>query len=146
MYNSASYGEPVYLYISTPEAETLNKLHPKIYGLDNEGDEDNRMELTPERPAFKKKTVNPTMLLHFTGKSHYRIEIDNKNTKDVVLSIGMNSREIVYLPLEHEFPFKLQPKEYIYFVVPVSGPGFLTFVINKCDSSSPYIAYTDDYK
>ena len=65
------------------------------------------MEITPERPSFKKKTVNPTMLLHFIGKNHYRIEIDNKNAKDVVLSIGISSREIIYLPLDHEFPFKL---------------------------------------
>ena len=70
---------PVYLYISTAEASTLNNLHTKIFGLENEGDEVNRMELTPERPAFKKKTVNPTLLLHFTGKNHYRIEIENKN-------------------------------------------------------------------
>jgi len=50
------------------------------------------MELVPERPAFKKKTVNPTMLLHFSGKGHYRIEIENKNKENVLLSIGINSR------------------------------------------------------
>jgi len=34
----------------------------------------------------------------------------------------------------------------MYFIVPISAPGYLTVVINKCDSSSPYVAYTDDYK
>lgn len=34
----------------------------------------------------------------------------------------------------------------MYFIVSVAGPGYLSFVINKCDSSSPYVAYTDDYK
>ena len=47
LYNTPSYAEPIYLYISAPDALTLSNLHPKIYGLENEGDEENRMELTP---------------------------------------------------------------------------------------------------
>ena len=47
LFNPANYGVPVYLYLSTAEASTLNNLHTKIFGLENEGDEENRMELNP---------------------------------------------------------------------------------------------------
>lgn len=35
LFNPANYGVPVYLYISTSDASTLNNLHTKIYGLEN---------------------------------------------------------------------------------------------------------------
>jgi hypothetical protein len=146
LYNSPNPKEPVYIYISAPDTQSLSNLKPIIYGLENEGDETGRMEVVPEKPIFKKKTVNPTMLVHVSGRSHYRVEIGNKNPHDVTLTIGVCSREIIYLPLEHEFPFKLDPREYVYFIIAVAGPGYLKFTLNKCDTSMPYIAYTDDYK
>lgn len=63
----------------------------------------------------------------------------------MLLFIGVNNREIIYLPLDHEFPFKLELKEYMYFVVPAQAAGYLRFTINKCDASQPYVSYTNDY-
>ena len=34
----------------------------------------------------------------------------------------------------------------MYIVISVPAVGYLTFTVNKCDSSQPYVAYTDDYK
>jgi len=85
------------------------------------------------------------MLLHLPAKAHYIIEVENENSKDVVFYIGVNNREIIFLPLDHEFPFRVEAKEFIYFVVSVSNAGYLRFTLNKCDASQPYLSYTDDY-
>lgn len=50
------------------------------------------------------------------------------------------------MPFDHEFPFKLEMKEYLYFVVTVATPGYVKFTMNKCFECQPFVAYTDDYK
>ena len=50
------------------------------------------------------------MLMHLPAKSHYEIEVKNDNSKEVQFFIGVNDREIIYLPVDHEFPFRLLNK------------------------------------
>lgn len=61
----------MYLYLSAADAQILNNVMPTVYGLNNPEDEDDRVELSIEKPTFMKKAVNPTMLVYLPGKSHY---------------------------------------------------------------------------
>jgi hypothetical protein len=65
------------------------------------------VEITPEKPDFKKKTPNPTMLLRLPANKFYMIQLTNNNDKDYLFTLGVNNREIIYLPFDHEFPVLL---------------------------------------
>ena len=39
--------------------------------MDDSEDEDGMISITPEKPDFKKKTPNPTMLMGLPGKKTY---------------------------------------------------------------------------
>lgn len=63
--------------------------------------------MTPEKPDFKKKTPNPTLLMLLPAKKAYLFQVTNNNDKDVLYTLGINNREIIYLPFDHEFPLHL---------------------------------------
>ena len=48
--------------------------------------------ITPEKPDFKKKTPNPTMLMGLPGKKTYFLQVKNNNDKDVLFTLGVNNR------------------------------------------------------
>jgi hypothetical protein len=61
----------IYLHITTPDAAALSKLAVKMYALNDPEDEDSMVTMTPEKPDFKKKTPNPTMLMQLPAKKSY---------------------------------------------------------------------------
>jgi hypothetical protein len=93
----------------------------KYYGLENLEDEEEKTELTPEKAEFNKKTVNPTNLAKLAGKKAYFFTVTNQNDKNTLFTIGVNNREIIYLPFDHEFPIELAPSEYLYLVLHTAG-------------------------
>jgi hypothetical protein len=53
---------PIYLYTSTTDVDTLKRLDIKYYAMANAEDEEEVQEITPEKAEFQKKTANPTHL------------------------------------------------------------------------------------
>lgn len=101
--------------------------------------------VTPEKADFQKKTANPTHFVMLPGKSAYVFKITNQNEKNSIFTIGVNNREIIYLPFDHEFPIELAPKEYIYLVLNTAVGGYVKVTFSKCGISYPFIGYTEDY-
>jgi hypothetical protein len=101
--------------------------------------------MTPEKPDFKKKTPNPTMLMKLPAKQSYFFEVTNNNDKDTLFTLGINNREIIYLPFDHEFPVYLTRADHIFLVLNTAIAGYIKISFSKCDESQPYIAYTLDY-
>lgn len=79
------------------------------------------------------------------AKSAYIFKIVNENDKNTIFTIGVNNREIIYLPFDHEFPIELAPKEYLYIVLNTAVAGYVKVTFSKCSISYPYIGYTTDY-
>lgn len=144
LYNNPT-NSVIYLHISAPDPAALAKLAVKMYALDDPEDEDSMISMTPEKPEFKKKTPNPTLLMMLPAKKAYFCEITNNNDKDTLFTLGVNNREIIYLPFEHDFPLYLNQAEYIYIVLNNAAPGYIKISFSKCDQSQPFIAYTMDY-
>lgn len=78
-----------------------------MFALDDPEDEDSMISMTPEKPDLKKKTPNPTMLMQLPAKKAYFFEVTNNNDKDTLFTLGINNREIIYLPFDHNFPVAL---------------------------------------
>ena len=78
-----------------------------MYAMDDLNDEDSLISITPELPEFNKKTPNPTMLMLLPAKRKYMIMVTSKNDNDVIVTLGINNREVIYLPFDHEFPIQL---------------------------------------
>lgn len=135
----------VYLHVTAPDAAALSKLSVKMFALDDPEDEDSMVSMTPEKPDFKKKTPNPTLLMLLPAKQTYMIELTNNNERDVLYTLGINNREIIYLPFDHEFPVRLGNTEYIYIVLYNTVAGYIKLSFSKCDESQPFIGYTLDY-
>lgn len=49
----------------------------------------------------------------------FQIDIVNPDKALQVITIGINNKEIIYLPYNHEFPVQLHKGEYIYLVINV---------------------------
>lgn len=115
----------IYLHISMTDAAILNKLKVKILAIKDPGDEESATEITPEKPSFKKKTPNPTMIMTLPPNQFFQISITNPEKIFELLTIGINNREIIYLPQGYEFPIQLQKGEYIYLVINVPFQSYL---------------------
>lgn len=133
---------PIYLFTSSTDAESLKKLKLEYFALDNLEDEETATVITPEKADFQKKTANPTHFAMLPGKSAYVFKITNQNEKNSIFTIGVNNREIIYLPFDHEFPIELAPKEYIYLVLNTAVGGYAKVTFSKCGISYPFIGYT----
>ena len=103
------------------------------------------MDIKPENPNFKKRTPNPTMIMLLPANKLFQIEIVNPDKALQVITIGVNNKEIIYLPYNHEFPVQLQKGEYIYLVINVPFQTHLNVEFKKCDESSLTIGYTTSY-
>lgn len=55
------------------DAQILNKLKVLVKAIADESDEDSATELTPEKPNFKKKTPNPTMIMTLPPNKFFQI-------------------------------------------------------------------------
>lgn len=84
------------------------------------------MEIAAKIPNFKKKTPNPTMIMELPANKFFQIKVTSPDTNVQLLTIGINNQEIIYLPINHEFPVQLQPNEYIYLVVSVPYASFIS--------------------
>ena len=91
----------IYLHLSAPTSEVLNKLQIKIRALNNENDEQSGVELTPQKTNFAKKTPNPTMIMSLPANKFFQISITNNNKEITLITIGINNQEIIYLPFGH---------------------------------------------
>jgi hypothetical protein len=107
IYRNPNPSSSLYLYSSAPTSQALDKIKQKYYAIGDDGDEDGQVELIPEKNDFKKKTPNPTTLVKLPGKQTYIFSINNTDDKSVIYTIGINNREIIYLPFDHEFPIQL---------------------------------------
>lgn len=116
-----------------------------MFAMNDPEDEDDMVSMTPEKPDFKKKTPNPTLLMMLPAKKAYFIEITNNNDKDTLFTLGVNNREIMYLPFDHEFPVYLSKSEFVYIVLNNAATGYIRISFTKCDESQPFIGYTMDY-
>lgn len=90
--------------------------------------------------------MNPTNLARLAGKKAYFFSVTNQNDKNTLFTIGVNNREIIYLPFDHEFPIELAASEYIYLVLNTAGEGYVRMMFSKCSISYPSIAYTTNYQ
>jgi hypothetical protein len=59
--------------------------------------------------------------------------------------IGVNTKQIMYLPFDHEFPIQLSKVDMMDIILNVIYQGYVKLTISKCGSSSPNIGYTTDY-
>jgi hypothetical protein len=50
------------------------------------------VEITPEKPSFKKKTANPTMIMQLPANKFFQIQITNPETTVQLLIIGVNNQ------------------------------------------------------
>jgi hypothetical protein len=71
--------------------------------------------------------------------------VTNKNDKDTLFTLGINNREIIYLPFDHEFPLLLAKSDHIYIVLNCALAGYVKISLKKCDESQPFVGYTLDY-
>ena len=79
------------------------------------------------------------------AKKAYLFQVTNNNDKDLLYTLGINNREIIYLPFEHQFPLHLAQTQFIYIVLNTHVAGYVKLSISKCDESYPFIGYTLDY-
>ncbi len=79
------------------------------------------------------------------AKKAYLFQVTNNNDKDLLYTLGINNREIIYLPFEHQFPLHLAKTQFIYIVLNTHVAGYVKLSISKCDESYPFIGYTLDY-
>lgn len=104
-----------------------------MFALDDPEDEDSMISMTPEKPSFNKKTPNPTLLMRLPAKKAYFFQVTNNNDKDTLFTLGINNREIIYLPFDHEFPIALPESDHVYIVINTAVAGYVKISFSKCD-------------
>ena len=71
------------------------------------------------------------------------MEVFSKTTTKV--TIGFSDGQVIFLPLNYDYPVFLNPNESIKFAVGnLQGDESLQLSVKKCDQSNPYIFYTTD--
>jgi hypothetical protein len=76
----------------------------------------------------------------------YQIELVSSDKNLQIVTLGINNREIIYLPYNHEFPVQLQKNEYIYLVISTPYEAHIQVQFKKCDESTLSLGYTITYE
>ena len=145
LYYNNPHLSKIYLHMSMNDSAALNKVKVAIKALNNPNDEESGVEIQPEKPNFRKKTPNPTMLMTLPANHFFQIEVSHPEKTLEWLTVGVNNQEIIYLPLSHEFPVRLEKNEYIYLMVNAPYFSYLLVDVRKCDETALSFSYTLDY-
>lgn len=68
-------------------------------------------------PKPPREGPNPTLLFLLPPKYHFEIILENNDDNSFPVSMGINHQEIMFLPLDHEYPFTLNEGEKLDFLV-----------------------------
>jgi hypothetical protein len=96
------------IYTLTAEsAPALKELKLKVFSFGLLGAEEEKEEVSLNKPDLSKKTPNPTIVYNLPQSPCFQIQLSNPSSKAINVSMGINHQEVIFLPFNHEYPLQL---------------------------------------